>query len=331
MIINSHCHIFDLSCVPAEFKERFVLDLKNPVHKFVHWLLRRFLPSESGPAHYFGIARKSIMEIAQKLAQEMDAAGTDLCTPLMIDMEYNSAFGGGTKDYQMQIEETATACEAINTQYGTTRMLPFIAADPRRPNVTQIVTDALASGKFKGVKIYPVMDYLPGDERLLDIYQYCEQHKNPVTAHCANEGIPGFDDYYHKADPDNWVEVMDRFPNLILNLAHNDRTGKSWQPKIARMINKYNNVYTDISWDTEMWYMPRRYFKSVKKMLNTPKIQDRVLYGTDWYMGRYLWDEKSYLQWYTEYARKIFWSRVKITPEEITRMTETNPKRFLGL
>ena len=97
------------------------------------------------------------------------------------------------------------------------------------------------------------------------------------------------------------------------------------------MINKYNNVYTDISFDTEMWYMPRRYFKSVKRMLNTPKIQDRVLYGTDWYMGRFLWDEKSYLQWYTEFARKIFWCRVKISDQEITRMTETNPKRFLGL
>jgi len=118
---------------------------------------------------------------------------------------------------------------------------------------------------------------------------------------------------------------------LTLNLAHNDRTGKNWQPKIARLIRTYDNVYTDISCDAEMWYMPRRYFKSIKQMLNTDKIKDRVLYGTDWYMGRYLWDEASYLKWFREYSRKIFWCRVKFTDEEMKRLTEDNPKRFLGL
>ncbi len=49
MIINSHCHIFDISCVPAKFKERVGLTLRNPIHKFVHWLLRRFLPSQELP------------------------------------------------------------------------------------------------------------------------------------------------------------------------------------------------------------------------------------------------------------------------------------------
>jgi predicted TIM-barrel fold metal-dependent hydrolase len=331
MIINCHCHIFDLSCVPPKFKERFGINLKNPVHKTVFWLLRRFLPSDCAPAHFLGIAEKSILEIAQKLVQEMDAAGYELCTPLMMDMEYNSAFGGGTKAYQQQIEETAAACEAINAHNGRVRMLPFIAADPRRPNVTPIVTDALASSKFKGVKIYPVMDYFPNDERLFDIYQYCLDHHHPLTAHCANEGIPGFEKYYWKCDPDHWEKVLEKFPALVLNLAHNDRTGESWQPKIARLIQKYDNVYTDISFDTEMWYMPKRYFQSVKKMLNTPKIQDRVLYGTDWYMGRFLWDETTYFKWYTEYAKQIFWCRVEFTSAEMKRLTEDNPKRFLGI
>jgi predicted TIM-barrel fold metal-dependent hydrolase len=66
-------------------------------------------------------------------------------------------------------------------------------------------------------------------------------------------------------------------------------------------------------------------------MLNTDKIKDRVLYGTDWYMGRYLWDEASYLKWFQEYSREIFWCRVKFTDEEMKRLTEDNPKRFLGL
>jgi len=57
---------------------------------------------------------------------------------------------------------------------------------------------------------------------------------------------------------------------------------------------------------------------------------NRLLYGTDWYMGRCFWTEKSYLKWFTTYSRRIPWSRVKFTGEEIKRMTEDNPGRFLG-
>jgi predicted TIM-barrel fold metal-dependent hydrolase len=331
MIINCHCHIFDLKCVPQEFKNRFVLNLKNPVHKFIHFLLKRLLPPESGPAHLLSIAEKSILEIAQKLVQEMDEAGVDICTPLMMDMAYNPVFGGGLKDFEDQMTETAEAVQAINTQYGRTRMMPFIAVDPRRPEIYSIVTDELESGVFKGVKIYPVMGYDPGDARLDEIYEYCVDKRVPITTHCSYLGIPGFHKYYEMAHPDRWEKVLDKFPALILNLAHNDLTGRSWQPKIENLIKTYDNVYTDLSCNIEMWFMPRRYFKNVKRLLNEDKVKDRVLYGTDWYMGRYLWDETSYLKWFREYARKIFWCRVKFTEAEMKRLTEDNPKRFLGL
>ncbi len=104
--------------------------------------------------------------------------------------------------------------------------------------------------------------------------------------------------------------VLEKLNELKLNLAHNDRTGSKWQEKIADLIMRYPNVYTDNSYDTEMWYMPRRCFRSIKRMLETPKFQDRVLYGTDWYMGRWLWTEASYLKWFTLYPQKIFWCDV---------------------
>jgi predicted TIM-barrel fold metal-dependent hydrolase len=331
MIINCHCHIFDLKCVPLEFRNRFVLNLKNPIHKFVHRLLKLFFLPESKPAQFLGIAEKSILEIAQKLVQEMDEAGIDIATPLMMDMEYNPVFEGDLKDFQTQILETAKAVKAINTQYGKTRMMPFIAADPRRPDIYRIVTEALESRVFKGVKIYPVMGYDPGDDRLNGIYEYCVDNDIPVTTHCSYFGIPGFHKYFHMADPQLWEKVLNKFPALTLNLAHNDFTGKSWQPKIERLIKTYDNVYTDLSYNIEMWFMPRRYFKNVKRMLNADKIKDRVLYGTDWYMGRFLWDETSYLKWFQKNAKRIFWCRIKFTDKEWKRLTEDNPKRFLGL
>jgi predicted TIM-barrel fold metal-dependent hydrolase len=331
MKINCHCHIFSLDCVPMEFRERFLLDIGNPVHRFVHRVVRRILPDESKMEDLLDFMDLSISDIAEKLVHEMDEAGIDLCTPLMMDMAYCEGFGGYTKSFEHQMGETAAAVDAINRKYDSIRMLPFIAADPRRYGIEKIVRNALGGGVFKGVKIYPVMGFSPNDRRLYPIYEYCEKREIPITAHCENGGIPGLRAYYHLADPGNWGEVLKNFPELILNLAHNDRTGSPWQKEIAGLITAYPHVYTDISYDTEMMVMPRRYFRHIKAMLATPGIRDRVLYGTDWYMGRCFWTESSYLKWFTEYARRLPWCRVTFTEDEIKKLTEDNPRSFLGL
>ncbi|MGD9022648.1 MAG: amidohydrolase family protein [Deltaproteobacteria bacterium] len=331
MRINCHCHIFSLDCVPLAFRQRFLLDVRNPRHRFVHKLLRGILSHESRLEDWLDFIDIPISEIAKRLVAEMDEAGIDICTPLMVDMTYCKKYGGGTKRFEDQLEETVAAVDAINNQYGRTRMIPFVAADPNRDGIVTVVKNALRNGVFKGVKIYPVMGFTPDDMRLYPIYAYCVENSTPITAHCYNGGIPGLKEYYHLADPEHWGTVLKEFPALKLNLAHNDRTGSSWQAKIAELIQAYPNVYTDIAYNTEMWFMPRRYFKHIKHMLNTPKIRDRILYGTDWYVGRCFWTEASYLKWFSEYSRKILWCRVAFTEQEIRRLTEENPKRFLGL
>lgn len=305
--------------------------MKDPAYRLIHQLLRRILPDDSKLEDWFDFIDMPISEIAQKLIAEMDEAGIDICTPLMMDMAYCKKFGGGTKSFEDQITETVAAVEETNKKYNRTRMLPFIAADPNREGIVTIVKDALGSGVFRGVKIYPVMGFTPDDKRLYPIYEYCVENNVPITAHCQNGGIPGLKEYYHLADPKYWEAVLKDLPALTLNLAHNDRLGSAWQAEIAQLIESYPNVYTDISYNIEMWFMPRRYFKEIKRMLGTPKIQDRILYGTDWYMGRCFWTEKSYLKWFLEYSRKLYWCRVRFTGQEIRRLTEDNPKRFLRL
>ena len=331
MKINCHCHIFSLDCVPLDFRQRFFLDVKNPVHRTAHRWLTRILPEHSSLEDWLEFIDISISDIAQRLVLEMDQAGIDICTPLMMDMAYCEGYGGETKSYEDQLRETAAAAEAVNRKYHRTRMLPFIAADPHREDVCTIVTGALEKGTFRGVKVYPVMGFTPDDIRLYPIYEYCVQNSIPITTHCQNGGIPGLGDYYHLADPEHWAPVLKDFPALTLNLAHNDRTGSAWQAKIAELIHTYPNVYTDISYNYEMWFMPKRYFTNIKNMLSTPKIQDRLLYGTDWFMGRYFWTEASYLKWFTEYAKKIPWCAVEFTGQDMRKLTEDNPKRFLGL
>ena len=331
MKINCHCHIFSLDCVPLAFRQRFLLDVRNPFHKLMRRLVDHVLPQDSKVEEWLGMADLSIREIADTLVVEMDEAGIDLCTPLMMDMAYCKAFGGNLKPFEEQLAETIAAVTAVNDRYQKSRMWPFVAADPHRENVVDVVTNALEGGIFKGVKIYPVMGFTPDDRRLYPIYDYCVQREVPITTHCQNGGIPGLEGYYRLAHPKYWKRVLSAFPELVLNLAHNDWTGTSWQRGIRQLILDYPNVYTDVAYDTEMWLMPRRYFKSIQKMLHTAKIQDRLLFGTDWYMGRFLWTEASYLEWFTRHAAKIPWCRVKFTPMDMHRLTDANPRRFLGL
>ncbi|MFW6108568.1 MAG: amidohydrolase family protein [bacterium] len=331
MAVNCHCHVFSLACVPAGFRQRFLLDRQTPWQDRMHDVVRRLLPEHSMLGEWLGMVDRSIGEIADLLVAEMDEAGVDLATPLMMDMAYCEGFGGGVLDFEQQIAETEAAVQRINAAAGRTRLLPFVAAEPRRPDVARIVCDTLERGVCRGVKIYPVMGFTPDDRRLWPVYEYCAEHGMPVTAHCQDGGIPGLGDYYHLAAPRHWEPVLADFPALVLNLAHNDRTGSEWQQTIERLIGEHQSVYTDVAYDLEMWYAPVRYFRHVQHLLATPGLQDRLLYGTDWYMGRCFWTEASYLAWFRDYAARIPFVGVRFGDEELRRLTEANPRRFLGL
>jgi predicted TIM-barrel fold metal-dependent hydrolase len=332
MRVNCHCHIFSADCVPLDFRNRFLLNLDKPGAARVHRLLRRILPANSRANEFLGFVHLSIREIAEKLVAEMDRADIDVATPLMMDMQYCAGFGGACLPYESQIEQTAAAAKAVNERYGRVRLMPFVAADPRRPNMLELVQGAVDSGAFHGVKIYPVMGFSPLDTRLAPLYEWCQDRGLPVTTHCKRHGgIPGLEKWYHLADPRNWELVLHQFPRLKLNLAHNDWLIRSWRRRIERLVREYEFVYTDVSYADEMWICPRHYFRGVQRWLRDPRLGSKILYGTDWYMNRLLWDESSYRKWFEVHARKIFWCRVRFTERDLWALMERNPKEFLGV
>ncbi|MFP4028114.1 MAG: amidohydrolase family protein [Candidatus Brocadiia bacterium] len=330
MIINCHCHIFDLECVPGDFRRRFMLDLKSHLQRFAYDQVSRMMPGDTRLKQWWQLADLSIEQIARRLLSEMDEAGVDTCVPLMMDMAYCEGYGGTIKDYEDQIAETASAVKKINAESNSPRMLPFIAVDPRRPNAIDLACEGLEKGPFRGVKIYPVMGFTPDEKRLRPLWSYCEENQTPITTHCQNGGVPGLQGYYELAHPKYWRPVLEDFPDLVLNLAHNDRLGSPWQSVIKEIMQTYPRVYIDVSYNLEMWYMPGRYFQYIKRLLNTPAFQNRLLYGTDWYMGRCFWTEETYLKWFREYASEIPWCSVTFTESEWRLLTETNPRRFLN-
>lgn len=92
---------------------------------------------------------------------------------------------------------------------------------------------------------------------------------------------------------------------------------ETWYSIIRSIImNKnYPNVYADISfilYDTKI-------FPLLKSSLQVPKLQDRILYGTDFYVVRQKGTDKK------------FWIDLQseLSPEEIDRITIDNPSTFI--
>ena len=110
---------------------------------------------------------------------------------------------------------------------------------------------------FHGIKLYPSLGFYPVDERLELMHAYCEANKIPITTHCTRGGafyagqtIPPHlfiyrtfnptdmmkarrkQAFYQQLntlpknscnaflDPVNYYDVLLKYPNLKLNLAH---------------------------------------------------------------------------------------------------------------
>ena len=298
------------------------------------WLLHRIIGSTdtdkwSRLAYFLDIiAEPSMEDIAKRILgyynnHVLFGPGTVIC-PLMMDFQPHPGAGikgKANKTFSEQIEDM----QKLTEKYPG-RILPFLAVDPRRPEVLEnFFFPAFESGVFGGVKLYPSLGYLPSHPVLMDLYQICVDKKIPVTVHCGTgavssswrylKNIPGFRydqknpaapaefseqtcwffsshafaDYFNH--PDRWKPVLERFPDLRLNLAHFGSTvewekylnnqDNSWPSRIMDLIYRYPHVYTDISYNISA----REQHKLLRELLlRNPRLQERVLFGSDYFM-----------------------------------------------
>lgn len=202
--------------------------------------------------------------------------------------------------------------ELLNLSYQSPfkgRIIPFFAVDPRRDNIVKLVEQNLHEDKFRGIKIYPNLGYKPTDPTLLKIYKICEERGYPVLAHCSPGGIwaRGLTERDRRrfAHPKNYIPILKAFPDLRLCLAHfggaeewgkhlksrRETTGpyRTWVRWISDMISsgEYPNLYTDIAYTAFVPRVKGLYIDLIdflKVILSNPKISERVLFGSDYYM-----------------------------------------------
>jgi len=347
-ITNCHIHTFISADIPDRFLPlRLVRWIARRDHPVARWILHNLNPFSDNDSidKYISFVQTgksdSQKEVYFKCAENYPTGSRFIILPM--DMAYMGC-GKVPRNYYDQLQE-------IYAQLPT-NAIRFIHVDPRREDMLKNFPNLVQYKGFLGMKLYPPLGYYPQDQRLLPFYAYCEKYKLPVISH----GSPGnpvhfkgsYDELYKLLDvegtqapyknmskkdlcalfthPDNYKDILLRYPNLNICIAHfgsvhwarylkNDFKD-NWVSIIISMIEQYPNFWTDISYTMH----DEAYWPMLKILLLTnDKLKNRVLFGSDFYMNEVEGVEK---EWSVNF-------RAYFGEELFTQLAETNPRNFL--
>lgn len=344
-IIDVHSHLLNFKFIPdsffrtrTPFREKLLRHwFFKPLYYIIAalpWRRYKRLPE------YQWIMNRDILKVADIMIEEMDVAGIQLTTPLMMDLKAASFGEMAETPYAVQV----TWLSEIALMYPG-RIMPFIMFDPRRQGAAGLVIRALDELGFLGVKMYPPLGYHPDPESIInnsnanaqleEVYEYCNTQKVPITAHCSWGGTYGSAIMRHLesfplfTSPIQWKRVVDSFPGLRLSLGHFGghwlEMERSWRGEAIRLMEDHTNVFADLSYHHEgLEKHTRRAYVTILKdeVLANKKIRDRVMFGTDWPMGRHTWTMK-------EYTDLCLHAYRDLEEPDIQALVHDNPMRFL--
>ena len=235
----------------------------------------------------------------------------------MMDFKYGWKQPKIKKSFKSQIDELKKLVQKKP-------ILPFLFCDPRRfddshsdENLYKLFNYAFTGDTpFFGVKLYPALGYRPSDYRLDPIFNICNDLRIPVLTHCGGESISTDgkeiivyegekeiilperkreDMAYELNNPNHWIPVLEKYPNLVLNLAHfgsDDtwsavgRVSTKIDPQqrkeaIFDLINNYENVYADFSYTIANESATDNF---ITVITNNARIRKRSLFGSDFWV-----------------------------------------------
>jgi predicted TIM-barrel fold metal-dependent hydrolase len=328
----------------AEGEEEGPIDLARSLRRGVKWA-KLFTKSRLDLA---GVLTSSYPEV-------------DLFCPMLVDL--GAALGDSAKTtirQQVILQEKISRLSMLGLlPWPTTaRIHPFVGFDPRHEvrsrragdieTPLDVAKDAVHRFGFVGVKVYPPMGFRPinnvpvGDvtateaaelnEVLADLYSWCETEQVPITAHC-NDSNYASTVYEHAelAGPAGWIEVLEKYQGLHLNLGHFGgakpvEQSTAWIYQIAQAAVPTNFLYADTGnhkiYDKAV---SQPYLNRLQKIFGqTETMQQRLMYGTDWFMLAIYPDWEKFLSTY----RDLY--RAKFDEEETDDFLGGNALRFLG-
>src|SRR5215217_4493694 len=182
------------------------------------------------------------------------------------------------------------------------------------------LTQLLHEERVVGLKFYlGYEEYSPNDERLYQLYEYCEKHAVPIMFHTGvlEAGSGGLLEYSHPLQVDR---VATRFPNLNIVMAH---MGNPWLIDCAAVLAKNENVYADMSaFFAENKSITAHDVEVFKQRMEQVRVflysYDKYLFGTD----------------YPLYSQKEYLAAVHaldMQPDERERVMHANAARVFGV
>lgn len=160
------------------------------------------------------------------------------------------------------------------------RCVGFAYADPRRPDVMDLLRHATGALGLRGVKFGPIYNAVSVlDPRVEPVIQHCLQNDLPLTMHMGTtfaENAPL--DYGRPLHVD---ALAARFPGLKIIMAH---MGHPWADECIAVIRKNRNVYAEVS---ALYYRPWQFW-NILVSAQEYNVADRnkIFWGTDFPFAR---------------------------------------------
>jgi predicted TIM-barrel fold metal-dependent hydrolase len=288
-----------------------------------------------------------------------------LLIPALID--YSKWLNEENSSLRDQIE----VMSAIARAPGPYAVHPYMPFCPWRqldePDHLAMVKDAVEQRGFIGVKLYPVMGYLPYgnaeapdpqdyppilqrkrdwavrlDQGLAALYNWCIAEDVPVMAHCSYSQFPS-PEAGERGSPAAWRPVLEKWPGLRLNLGHfggfwdlaKDKSN-GWTEMIVGLMKTYPNLYADLSdFDAvaERTADQKTANETVLRKLNEildrqgGPARSRLMYGTDWV----LLSKSPRNELYYEGMRTGLTGRLGMSATQAAGFMGMNAARFLGI
>lgn len=288
-----------------------------------------------------------------------------LLVPALID------YGKWLNEESSPLRDQIDVMSAIARRPGPYAVHPYVPFCPWRqmvdPGLLAMVKDAVEQRGFIGVKLYPVMGFLPYgnaeadpaayparlrqtgpdwatrlDQGLAALYDWCVAEDVPVMAHCSYSQFPN-PAAGQRGSPDAWRPVLERWPGLRLNLGHfggfwNLAGGEpnGWTTTIVAMMKTYPTLYADLSdYDAvvERTAEQKAMNEAVLSALNTVldsqggPARSRLMYGTDWVML----SRAPGAEGYYEGMRTGLTGRLAMDAVQTAGFMGMNAARFLGI
>jgi predicted TIM-barrel fold metal-dependent hydrolase len=289
-MIDIHVHLADARCISPGFIAGIVdsmLDGDQSGGGNVERAVRLYLSDRN----------------ARRLLSQMDAHG--IAKSILLIADFSPALG----EPELSIEEVHEHHAAV-VEASAGRLAFFAGFDPSRGAVAlSTVKRWTASRGCEGIKLYPPCGFELDDERMLPLWQHCNDNAIPVLTH-SGSSLPTLGQaqrYPHSVE-----EVIRRFPDVRIALAH----GMVWDPEgTVKLLQRHpGNLYSDIS--SFQLLSDHR----LEIMLEScAKVPDQVLFGSD----APLYDFSENL------GAKLEVMRSRLTPAEQARVFELNARTFL--